>query len=556
MSRSMSLVMAGRRWRLSTRILVSQLGVLLAVVALGLWLNLRLDTEQLDQQYEHRSLAVAQSVADVPQVIAALSGTGPRPAVQQVTLRMTRTTGAAFIVVVDRRGIRLSSPDPALVGKWFHEPVVSLDGNEHLRIDPGKPAPSANARVPVFSAGGAVIGEVSVGFPESDVAAAVGGEIPLLAGAAGIALLLGALVSLLLARRLKRDTLGLELDEIAALLDSTRLTAVGRESLRRVTALVAQGVPTAEVLSAVAAETGRLTRAEETRVYRYEPDGSLVRVAAWGESAVVPRQVMSVPIMVDGRRWGLVAVTLPPSVPAADDLGESIAGFAGVAATAISNALARDELAASRKRVVAAADEARRKIERDLHDGTQQRVVTLALELRKAYDACPGPPQLRDDLLRMTRDLAGMLEELREISRGVHPALLSQAGLGPALQSLARRSARPARLRVNLTGRLPESLEVAAYYVVSEALANVMKHSGATAVEVDVTVHDGTLAVRVSDNGAGGVDETRGSGIVGLRDRVEALGGTITVASSPGDGTVIRADLPLGGPEPEAGSPR
>jgi two-component system CitB family sensor kinase len=151
------------------------------------------------------------------------------------------------------------------------EPVVSLDGNEHLRIDPGKPAPSANARVPVFSTGGAVIGEVSVGFPESDVAAAVGGEIPLLAGAAGIALLLGALVSLLLARRLKRDTLGLELDEIAALLDSTRLIAVGRESLRRVTALVAQGVPTAEVLSAVEALGGTISVASPPG------DGTVIR---------------------------------------------------------------------------------------------------------------------------------------------------------------------------------------------------------------------------------------------------------------------------------------
>jgi signal transduction histidine kinase len=543
-----------RRWRLSTRILVSQLWVLLVVATLGLWLNLRLATEQLDQQYEHRSLAVAQSVADLPQVVAALSGTGPHSSVQPLTQRIAGTTGAAFVVVVDRRGIRLSSPDAALVGTWFHEPVVALDGQDHLRIDPGKPAPSANARAPVFSSGGAVIGEVSVGFRESDVAAAVGGEIPLLAGAAGIALLLGLATALVLARRLKQDTFGLELDEIAAMLDKAQLIAVGRESLRRVTALVAQGVPTAEVFAAVAEETGRLTRAEETRVYRYEGDGSLVRVAAWGESAAVPRQVMSVPIVVDGRRWGLVAVTMPPSAPVPEDLGMSIAGFAGVAATAISNALARDELAASRKRVVAAADEARRKIERDLHDGTQQRLVTLALELRKAYDVCPGPPQLRDALFQMTKDLASMLEELRDISRGVHPALLSQAGLGPAVRSLARRPALPVRLRVGVPGRLPESLEVAAYYVVSEALANATKHSGATAVEVDVAVRDGTLAVRVSDDGTGGVDETRGSGILGLRDRVEALGGTMAVASPRGGGTVIHADLPVGAPGRDASS--
>jgi signal transduction histidine kinase len=319
-----------------------------------------------------------------------------------------------------------------------------------------------------------------------------------------------------------------------------------------VTELVAQGVPTTEVFSAVAEETGRLTRAEGTRVYRYEANGSLVLVASWGESTAAPRQVMSVPIMVDGRRWGLLAVTQSPSVPTADDLGENIAGFAGVAATAISNALARDELAASRKRVVAAADEARRHIERDLHDGTQQRLVTLALKLRTAYDTCPGPPGLREDLLRMTEDLGIMLNELREISHGVHPALLSQAGLGPALRSLARRPALPVRLRIGVPGRLPESLEVAAYYVVSEALANATKHSGAAAIEVDVAVHDGTLVVRVCDDGAGGVDETRGSGILGLRDRVEALGGTLTVASPPSGGTVIQAGLPVGAPEPDA----
>ena len=220
------------RWRLSTRIVLSQLAVLLVVAAFGLWLNVRLADDQLNDQYEHRSLAVAQTVADLPHVIQALSGTGPVSAVQPMAMRIGQTTGVAFVVVVNRGGIRLSSPDPALVGKWFHEPVVSLDGRDHLRIDQGKPAPSANACAPVFGTGGTVIGEVSVGFLERQVTTAAWRELPLILAAAGGALLAGVIVSLLLTRRLKRITFGLELEEIAGLLRE-------QESLRRVATLVA-----------------------------------------------------------------------------------------------------------------------------------------------------------------------------------------------------------------------------------------------------------------------------------------------------------------------------
>lgn len=578
-----------RRWRLSTRIVLSQLAVLLVVAALGLWLNIRLASDQLGQQYEQRSLAVAQTVADMPQIIRALSGTGPVPVVQQITLGIDHTTGAAFVVVVNRRGIRLSSPDPALVGKWFHEPVVSLDGRDHLRIDPGKPAPSANARVPVFGAGGVVTGEVSVGFLERQVTAAAWREVPPIAAATGIALLLGVIVSVLLARRLKRITFGLELEEIAGLLREVEEMAIEQESLRRVATLVASGTPKEEVFSAVAEEAGRLADADTAQVCRYEPDGSLVPAAAWesgagdreigaghhaGDQAVSAavrrtsqaariddailtderaaltekprvRSVVGAPIVVDGRTWGLVIVAAIRAESMAEDTGQRIAGFTELAATAISNAQAHADLAASRTRVVAAADEMRRRIERDLHDGTQQRLVTLALELRSVSDNWPELPELRGQLSHIAEGLAGLLDELREISHGVHPAVLSQAGLGPALRSLARRAALPVKLGVDMAGRLPEPLEVAAYYVVSEALANAAKHSDASAAEVEVAISEGALRVRISDDGTGGADEARGSGIVGLRDRVEALGGTMVLTSPRGGGTAVRVELPV-----------
>lgn len=199
-----------------------------------------------------------------------------------------------------------------------------------------------------------------------------------------------------------------------------------------------------------------------------------------GEPATVAarlgfRSVVGTPIVVDGRVWGLITVTTTRPEPMPEDTEERIADFTELAATGISNAQAREDLAASRARVVAAADEMRRRIERNLHDGTQQRLVTLGLKLRSAYDTCPGLPELRGQLSHLAEELTSLLDELREISHGVHPAVLSQAGLGPALRSLAHRAALPVKRRADVTGRLPEPLEVATYYVVSEALANAAK---------------------------------------------------------------------------------
>ena len=207
----------------------------------------------------------------------------------------------------------------------------------------------------------------------------------------------------------------------------------------------------------------------------------------------------------------------------------------------------REELAASRARIVAAGDQARRRIERDLHDGTQQRLVSLVLDLRAAEAAVPPErPELRAQLAGVADGLAGALDDLRELTRGIHPAILSEGGLRPALKALARRSVVPVELDVDVQRRLPEPVEVAAYYVVSEALANTAKHAQASAAYVDVRADDGSLHLSVRDDGVGGATPGRGSGLIGLTDRVEALGGTLTLHSPAGKGTSLQVDLPIG----------
>lgn len=206
----------------------------------------------------------------------------------------------------------------------------------------------------------------------------------------------------------------------------------------------------------------------------------------------------------------------------------------------------RRELAGSRVRIVAAADRARRKIERDLHDGTQQRLVSLALQLRAGEAAVSaGQPEVRAQLANAARELTTALDELRELSRGIHPAILTEGGLGPALKALARRSTVPTEVAVEVADRLPEPVEVCAYYVVSEALANAAKHADASTVWIDARVSDGHLRLSVRDDGRGGAAPDRGSGLTGLADRVEALNGTISVSSPVGAGTTVLVDLPI-----------
>ena len=212
----------------------------------------------------------------------------------------------------------------------------------------------------------------------------------------------------------------------------------------------------------------------------------------------------------------------------------------------ISHRLRLGEVEASRARIVAAADEARRRIERDLHDGAQQRLVSLGFELRGA--AAMTPPELEDlraRLSRISEDLIEILDELREIARGIHPAVLTDGGLDPALKALARRSAIPVELDRRIGHRMPERVEVAAYYLVSEALTNAAKYSKASVVHVEVAAEEGVVQLAIRDDGIGGADATQGSGLIGLSDRVEALDGTIEISSPAGGGTALHVTLPV-----------
>jgi signal transduction histidine kinase len=205
----------------------------------------------------------------------------------------------------------------------------------------------------------------------------------------------------------------------------------------------------------------------------------------------------------------------------------------------------RAELAASRARIVTAADETRRRIERDLHDGVQQQLVTVRLELGALDAAMPPADERKSQLAHAASGLAGALEDLVEIARGIHPAVLAEGGLRPALKTLARRSPVPVELDLRTETRLPAPVEVAAYYVVSEALTNVAKHADASAVQVAVEARDGLLELSIRDDGRGGADARRGSGLIGLADRVDALGGTIDVVSPIGESTRLHVTLPI-----------
>ncbi|WP_260753194.1 GAF domain-containing protein [Mycobacterium sp. SMC-8] len=252
------------------------------------------------------------------------------------------------------------------------------------------------------------------------------------------------------------------------------------------------------------------------------------------------------PITVAGQVVGALIVASVQPGALADGWKDSIGDVADLVSTAIANARTREQLRASRARVVTAADQARRGIERDLHDGAQQRIVALGLRLRGIEATVPAElTPVRDELDRAVQGLGDVLRELQELSRGIHPAVLSNGGLGPALRSLARRSAIPATVDVDVDGRLPEPVEVAAYYVTAEALANAAKHSGADGVTVTARVESDELIIAVSDDGVGGAATADGSGLIGLSDRVEAVGGRFEVVSPAGAGTTLTARLPV-----------
>jgi signal transduction histidine kinase len=268
--------------------------------------------------------------------------------------------------------------------------------------------------------------------------------------------------------------------------------------------------------------------------------------SAGGPVAEVARQVgvvsiVASPIFVEGRLWGVMTACDTKRLP--PEAEERLEKFSELIATAIANAETSAELAASRRRIVTAADEARRRIERDLHDGIQQRLIALTFRLRGM--ARRPPEELPEIAAELSDDLKDVTDELREVSRGIHPAILTEAGLGPALRALARRSTVPIEAEVNVDRRLPADVEAAAYYIASEALTNVERHARANVVRLKASSCDGALTLEVRDDGIGGVDAARGSGVLGLTDRVEALGGTISISSPPRGGTSLSARLPL-----------
>jgi PAS domain S-box-containing protein len=254
------------------------------------------------------------------------------------------------------------------------------------------------------------------------------------------------------------------------------------------------------------------------------------------DGSMVPISIHCVPLEIDGRMGTAMTFhDLTASVQAEDERRRLEVARARLV-----------EVSASRARIAAAADETRKRIERDLHDGIQQSLVSLVLQQRGALAAVP--PQLGElegELSRIVEGLASVLDELREISHGIHPAILSKGGLKPALGMLASRSAVPVELDVRAERRLPQPVEVAVYYVVSEALTNAAKHARASVVSVELDTRDAILQLAIRDDGIGGADATQGSGLVGLSDRIEAVGGTLTVSSQRGDGTRIRAEIPL-----------
>jgi signal transduction histidine kinase len=237
--------------------------------------------------------------------------------------------------------------------------------------------------------------------------------------------------------------------------------------------------------------------------------------------------------------------------PALDEEPELLAAVGAAAGIALENDRLHaeqrahlEELRGSRARVIEAGQKERQRLERDLHDGAQQRLVALSLELRLLEQRLEGDPDAQTRLDQARREIAVSLEELRDVSRGLHPAVLSGHGLGVALESIAAQAPVPVRLTVGLETRLPELIEVAAYYVVSESLANIGKHARATSASIDVARADGVVIIEVVDDGVGGADTEHGSGLRGLADRVEAHGGELRIWSPPGGGTRLRAEMP------------
>jgi signal transduction histidine kinase len=355
-----------------------------------------------------------------------------------------------------------------------------------------------------------------------------------------------------------------------------------------VATLVASQPSQAEVFAAVTEEAGHVLGAQTTNLMRVESPELAVIVAGWSDGAAhVPvgstgvldgrglvgkilrtgrpsrvddfdevggdvaatmrslglRSGVAGPVIVGGRIWGALVAISSDSRPPPPGTEDRVAAFAQLVSLAIENAETREELEASRARLVAAADEARRRIERDLHDGAQQRLLATALTL-SLLDQKLGSDDATALLASARDELARGLGELRDLARGLHPAVLTERGVVAAVRSLVQRAPLPVEFNAAVPSRLDATIEAAAYFVVSEALTNVGKYALAGSACVELEHTGGTLVVRIADDGIGGADETAGTGLRGLADRVEALGGTLRVSSPRGAGTAITAELP------------
>jgi signal transduction histidine kinase len=371
------------------------------------------------------------------------------------------------------------------------------------------------------------------------------------------------------------------------------MVAEEQAALRWIATRVARGAQPEPVSSAVAEELGRLLGADAAFVMLDERDGTVTAAGGWSQEGLglpiavgrripttaadiagtVLRTGMAVraepfdtspgsldalmrdagivvavasPLRVQDRSCGLVVVASRTADAFPADVERRLEAFADLVAIAVVNAQARAEVAASRARIVASGDEARRQIGRDLHDGAQQQLVSLALDLRIAQDlVSPGCDELAERLASIATRLDGAMKELQDFVRGIHPPALEHGGLGAALRALARRSPVPVELTVDVHDRLPKSLAANAYFIVAEALTNTAKHAQASVSQVEVRADDRVLRLVVSDDGVGGADPAGGSGLLGVRDRVEAVAGKMSVRSPHGEGTVLLVQMPL-----------
>jgi PAS domain S-box-containing protein len=371
-------------------------------------------------------------------------------------------------------------------------------------------------------------------------------------------------------------------DQLRAEREARELVAE-HEALERVATAVARGLDSDAVFRMVAEEAGRLVGADGCTLLRFEPGEQAMIVANWGDvvaaevrpqGALVPidagpamaaaltsgrpersdergvggpiQEAVAAPIVVTGTIWGTLVAWRLAEKRLAPDTERRLGAFASLAGTAVSNADARTALASSRKRIVAAGDEARRRLERNLHDGAQQRFVSLSLALRMTLAQLHRDPDAAEVQLRAALDELSMgLEELRELARGIHPAVLTERGLQAALDSLAARAPLPVEVVLSLPERLSPDVEAAAYYVVSESLTNVVRYAEARCAAVNARVDGGVVLVEVTDDGRGGALPSEGSGLHGLADRVDAVGGRLELTSPPGGGTRVLARLPF-----------